>query len=215
MMGRVRNAFRGSRAIALVLVFVLVVVLGGGVVSLWRWLLPSGPNDTSRQLLTSIRDLNRFVAAEFEDVEIIDLQDDCGAWVPAFICGEHTVLLAVGSVEAYVDFDKLDQEAIKESQDRRAVEIVLPTPQFATPKLDHSRCQAYDLGKGVLTKLSGVLHEDPNKLNKLYELADRRVAVAARNSGVTQRAENNTRRTLEALLHALGYSTVRIAFRAT
>jgi hypothetical protein len=189
---------------------VLVLVLGGGLVKLWD---RDRPEEVAWM---SIKDLSRFVAAEMEGSEIIEVQRDCG-WVPmpGWLCGERTVLFAVGSVEAYVDFTNLDQKAIKVSEDHHAVEITVPAPRLATPKLNHDRCRAYNLQKGLANRFSDVVDNDPNKLNELYQLADDRLAAGARRSSLTDRAKDNTRKTLQTMVHALGYSTVTVTFRAT
>jgi hypothetical protein len=207
--GRRTTPFRSTRTVVLLLVTVLALALGGGLVKLWD---RDGPDDIA---WTSIKDLSRFVAAEMEGSEIIEVQRDCG-WVPmpGWLCGGRTVLFAAGSVEAYVDFTNLDQKAVKVSEDHHTVEITLPAPRLATPKLDHGRCRAYNLQKGLANRFSDFVDNDPNKLNELHQLADKRLASAARSSTLTDRAKDNTRKTLETMVHALGYSTVTVTFRA-
>jgi hypothetical protein len=207
--GRRTTPFRSTRTVVLLLVIVLALALGGGLVKLWD---RDRPDEIAWM---SIKDLSRFVAAEMEGSEIIEVQRDCG-WVPmpGWLCGERTVLFAVGSVEAYVDFTNLDQKAIKVSEDHHAVEITVPAPRLATPKLDHSRCRAYNLQKGLANRFSDFVDNDPNKLNELHQLADKRLVSAARSSTLIDRAKDNTRKTLQTMVHALGYSTVTVTFQA-
>jgi hypothetical protein len=89
-------------------------------------------------ILLSIKDLARFVAAEGSFEVVIDLKRD-RKFVPDWLLNQRTLFVAAGTVEAYVDFSNLTQEKIKESADHKTVEIQLPAPQLADPKLDLER----------------------------------------------------------------------------
>jgi hypothetical protein len=191
---------RTTQAIALVLVLGLVTALG--VEAWFRRPYPDGPE-------VAIRDLGWFVGAEMESVETIEDTDRC-AFLPLIICGEQTVILAVGSVEAYVDFGRLDQKAFKVSQDHRTVEITLPAPQFGTPKLDLSRSHVYVLRRGAVQRIGGLFDPNTDEHRKLYQRAVTELAADAPHSVLSERAKVNTRKTLETMIRALGYSTVKI-----
>jgi len=57
-----------------------------------------------------------------------------------------------------------------------------------------------------------VFADDSNSLQQLYQLAEVKLATAAQQSGVLDRAEQNTRATLEGMLHSLGYTNVIVNF---
>ena len=192
---------RTTWAIVLVLALGLVIALGGAARSLW-WPSPEGPE-------VAIRDLGWFVGAEMESVETIEDKDGC-ALLPMFICGEQTVIFAVGSVEAYVDFGRLDDKAIKVSQDHRTVDVTLPAPQFGTPKLDLNRSHVYVLRRGAVQRIEGLFDPNTNEHRKLYQRAVTKLAADAPHSALSERTKVNTRKTLETMIRALGYSTVKI-----
>ncbi|MEZ5234929.1 MAG: DUF4230 domain-containing protein [Acidimicrobiales bacterium] len=64
-------------------------------------------------------------AATGEFSELVDVEDDV-RYVPDFLAGERTVMVAVGSVDAEVDFSRLDGSHIVVSEDGRSVVVHLP-----------------------------------------------------------------------------------------
>ncbi len=175
---------------------------------------PFGGRTTDRSqpaLLKSIQDLSRFVAAEGNFQVIVDLQND-KKYVPDFLLNDRTLFVAAGSVEAYVDFTALGQGAITESPDRRSVEIKLPAPQLNRPSIDHDKSYVFAQQRGVLNRLGDVFSNDPDKLQDLYKAGEQKIADAARDSELQQRAEANTQKMLEGMLRSLGYTSVTITF---
>ena len=51
---------------------------------------------------------------------------------------------------------------------------------------------------------------NPNKEQELYQLGEQRIDQAAKDSGLTQRAEDNTKAMLIQLLRSLGYTTITV-----
>jgi len=216
-----RPAGRGrGRALSWVagaLAVLALLVLGGQISNVWpRWANPFAEEQTDRSqppVLQSIRDLSRYVAAEGNYQVVIDLERN-RRYVPEFLLNERTLLVGAGSVEAYVDFAAIADGAVTESDDRRTVTLKLPAPQLGEPRLDLEASYVFAEQRGLLNRLGEVFGGDPNRQREAYQLAEERIATAARESGLTERAQENTRKMLEGLLRSLGYTTVTITFAA-
>jgi hypothetical protein len=206
---------RGAFFLMATLAAVVAIVLGMTAVGILPHLRnPFGARTTDRSqpaLLKSIQDMSRFVAAQGNFQVIVDVQNDA-KYVPDFLVNDRTLFVAAGSVEAYVDFAAIDKGAITESADHRTVEIKLPAPQLNKPSIDHDKSYVFAQQKGVLNHLGDVFGNDPNKLQRLYQLGEQRIGAAATDSGLAQKAQDNTRKMLEGMLHSLGYTTVTVTF---
>jgi hypothetical protein len=208
---------RGLFVLAGVIGLVAVLLLGIKSVGLWpQWRNPFAQQQTDRSqppLLKSIQDLSRYVAAEGNFQVVIDLQKD-RKYVPEFLLNQRTLFVGAGSVEAYVDFGKIGDGAVVESADKTSVEVKLPAPQLAEPNLDLDNSYVFAEQRGLLNRLGEVFEGDPNRQREVYKLAEERIAAAARDSGLGERAQENTRKMLEGLLHSLGYQKVTVTYTA-
>lgn len=206
---------RGLIWLAGIGVVVVLLVLGARSVDIWpSWRNPFTQEQTDRSgppLLKSIQDLSRYVAAEGNFQVVIDLQKD-RRYVPDFLVNERTLFVGAGSVEAYVDFGKIADNAVAESADRKSVELTLPAPQLGDTNLDLGASYVFAEERGLLNRIGDVFGNDPNRQKEVYQLAEERIGAAARDSGLTARAEENTRKMLEGLLRSLGYETVKITY---
>lgn len=162
-------------------------------------------------LLQSIQDLSRYVAAEGNFQVIVDLQQN-KQFIPDILFNEHTLFIGVGSVDAYVDFSGISEGAVVISPDGSSVEITLPEPALEDPSLNVDRSYVYAVDRGLLNRIGDLVGNDTNKQQQLYKLARDKIAAAATESQLIDRAEANTRSMLESLLHQLGYERVTITF---
>lgn len=196
---------------------IVALLLANQAIGLWPKLTnPFAEKETDRSqpvLLQSIQDLSRYVAAEGNYQVVIDVQRNREN-VPAFLLNRRTLFVGAGSVEAFVDFGTIGQGAITESDDRRTVSIRLPDPQLGKPNLDLERSYVVAEQRGLLDWAKDVFADDPNRQNQVYQFAEERIGAAARDSGLIERARENTRKMLEGLLHSLGYTTVTITYAA-
>lgn len=199
------------------LALALVLGLGLNSAGLWpSWRNPFAEQETDRSqppLLKSIQDLSRYVAAEGNFQVVIDLQSD-RKYVPEFLLNDRTLFVGAGSVESYVDFGKIGDGGVVESADRKSVEIKLPAPQLGKVNLDLEKSYVFAEKRGLLNRLGEVFGSDPNRQRQVYQLAEERITTAARDSGLAERAQENTRKMLEGLLRSLGYQTVTITYTA-
>ncbi|MFY1697455.1 MULTISPECIES: DUF4230 domain-containing protein [unclassified Solwaraspora] len=178
------------------------------------WRNPFAQEETDRTqppVLQSIQDLSRFVAAEGTFQVVVDLEQD-RRYVPDFLLNERTLFVGVGAVEAYVDFGQIGEDAIIVAEDGLSAEIRLPAPQLTDADLDLANSYVFAEQRGLLNRLGEVFGGDPNRQRQVYQLAEERIAAAARDSGIAERAENNTRKMLAGLLRSLGYETVTVTF---
>lgn len=196
---------------------IAVLLFGMKVVGLWpEWRNPFAQQETDRSqppLLKSIQDLSRYVAAEGNFQVIVDLQKDRKN-LPNFLLNERTLFVGVGTVESYVDFGKIGEGAVIESADKKSVEIKLPAPQLGEVNLDLQKSYVFAEQRGVLNRLGDLFDGDPNRQQEVYQRAEEDIAKAARDSGLSDRAQVNTRKMLEGLLRSLGYENVTINYTA-
>ncbi len=196
------------------LVVILVVLCVGLNVVGWlpHFHNPFGGKTTDRSqptLLLSIQDLARFEAASGNFQEVIDVQKE-HAHIPDIVFSDRTLFVCVGSVDAYVDFSRLAQGDITDSADHKSVTIKLPAPQLEKPNIDHGKSYVFATQQGFLNKIGDLFASDPNKQQELYVLGEQRIAQAARDSGLSDRAATNTKQMLTGMLKGLGYTTINI-----
>lgn len=209
----------GARAFWLAMVagvVVILLVLFGIVVALPHLSNPFKAQTTDRSqpvLLVSIQDLARFEAASGNFQVIIDVQQD-RSFIPDILFSERSLFVAAGTVDAYVDFAHIGAGDIVASADQKTVTVTLPAPQLEPPNLDPNRSYVYAESQGLVNKLQDLFGGDPNKLNELYQLGQQKIAAAAVDSQLPQRAEQNTRQMLHDLLTSLGFVAVTINFPA-
>ena len=163
-------------------------------------------------VLKSVRNLSEFRAASGHFQVIVDVEKDT-RFVPEKLKGERVLFVAVGSVDAGVDFAGLDDDAVTVSDDRRSVTLELPPARFHEPQLDLERSYVYDHDRGAIDRLQALFGDPPSIEPKLYRLAEDKLAAAARGgSGLLARANGNTRAMLTGLLRSLGFNRVEIRF---
>jgi hypothetical protein len=162
-------------------------------------------------LLQSMRDLSRYVAADGTFQVIVDLQQDKNN-IPDFLINDRTLFVGSGTVEEYVDFGALGTDALKADETKKSVTITLPPPQQSTAALDMDKSYVVAEQRGLLNRIGDAFKNDPNKQQKVYQLAQQRITDAAKGSGLDQRAQANTQKMLESLFTRLGFTSVSVTF---
>jgi Protein of unknown function (DUF4230) len=196
-----------------VILLLLTTVLG-------RWPHLSNPFKTKTTdrsqpvLLLSIKDLARFEAASGNFQVVVDVQQD-KPYIPDIIFSQRSLFVAAGAVNAYVDFSNLGPTDVIASTDRKTVTINLPAPQLDAPTLDLSRSYVYAEQSGIINKIGSLFSGDPNKQQELYLFAQQKIAAAAVDSELADRAATNTRSMLTELLRSLGFVTITVNFAST
>jgi hypothetical protein len=161
-------------------------------------------------IVNQIRDLAEFRAAEADMQVIVDRERDV-KWVPSFIAGERVQYVAVGTVDATVDFSSLDDGAVVVAEDGSAT-IIVPAPTIGTPVIDFDQGGVMNRDRGVLDRLGGVFVDNPTAEAALIAEAQEKMLAAAAESDLLERAEENTTTMLTDLAMALGVEDVRVVF---
>ncbi|MGK5680441.1 DUF4230 domain-containing protein [Actinoplanes sp. URMC 104] len=162
-------------------------------------------------LLQSMRDLSRYVAADGTFQVIVDLQENKEN-IPDFLVNRRTLFVGSGTVEEYVEFGALADDALQVDNDKMTVTITLPPPQQGDAALDMQKSYVVAEERGLFNRIGDAFRTDPGKQQQVYALAQQRITEAARASGLDERARQNTQRMLESLFTRLGYTTVTVKF---
>ena len=212
---------RAQRRFPNSLLLIGLAVLGAFLLLGWvRDLIPGLGNPFGTQtidrsspaVLKSIQNLRDFRAASGHFEVIVDVEQDT-RFVPDKIKGERVLFVAIGSVDAGVDFTRIEEGAVDVSDDRRSVTLELPPATFRDPQLDLERSYVYDRDRGAINRLQALFGDDAGAEADVYPLAEEKLEDAARDgSGLLARAERNTRLMLEGLLRSLGFTRVEVRF---
>lgn len=203
-----------SLAPLLVAAALAVLLVIAGMAATARWLGVGRTDDRYRSnpvILAALQDLSAYKAASGQFQVVIDLERDV-RFVPSFIAGERTYLVAAGNVDAEVDFSDLGPGTVEVSPDRLGVTITLPPAQLVDARIDNEATYVAERQRGVFNRLGEALSSNPGDDAQLYIRAEEEMEAAAAQSGLEERAEGNTRDMLTALLGSLGFEEVTITF---
>ncbi|WP_084960688.1 DUF4230 domain-containing protein [Thermoactinospora rubra] len=203
---------RGWRYLAIALVTLAAVAVAGWLA--WTRLNPFGERTVDRSqpaLLQSIHDLSRFEAATGSFQVVVDLEKDA-PFLPDAVKGSRTLFVGAGSVDAYVDFSGLAEEAVTVNADRTEVTLRIPHAQLEKPNLDNSRSYVFAEQRGLVDRVQDFLAASPPDQRELYLLAEKKINEAATASDLRARADANTKLMLENLLKSLGFTKVTVTF---
>lgn len=217
--GPARPARHAPWAFLAVVAVLLVALPLGGLVLLGR-LVPSVPNPfatervdrTGPAVLHALADLSEYRAATGHFQVILDVEDDA-RFLPSTLRGERTLFVAVGTVDAAVDFSDLDEDAVHVSSDRTRASIVLPPPELSEPRIDPEESYVYEHRRGLLDRIGGLFSDDTGSHGEFHVLAQERLRDAAAETDLLAVAETNTRAMLRTLLGSLGFTEVEVTFR--
>ena len=121
-------------------------------------------------------------------------------------------MLAVGSVEAVVDFSGMTEGDINVGATGRDVTVTLPQPDLSDVMIDHSATEVIDRDRGVLDRIGGMFTDSPTTDRDLLIAAERQLADAASTSELLTMGEDNTRTMLDEVLGDLGDDDVTVVF---
>ena len=193
---------------------VAVLVPVGMEVAGW---LPDNPfgqdvvDQSTTPLLLALEDLHEYHAASGTFQVVVDREVDT-RYVPSVISGERVEFLATGTADAYVDFAALDAGAVTLSPDGTAATIELPAPRLDEVRIDPEESRVLDRDRGLVERIGDAVGDNPVDDSALYALAEDRLAAAAAESDLRERAETNTRAMLTGLATSLGVDEVEVTF---
>lgn len=199
--------------VVVVAAFVFGFAAGRGTGWLGSLFQPRTTDRSGPVLLKSIENLSRFDAAVGNFSEVVDLERRSSVLpvpLPHFIVGRHSWFIAVGTVDAQVEFSRLTQRGLSLSADGNTVTVRLPEPHLGQPNLDQNQSHLISQTRGVVTAFGDLFSSRDQ--SELHRLGEHKIAAAAEKSGLVQRAERNTRKFLTGFLTALGIPNVNVTF---
>ncbi|GAA2492566.1 DUF4230 domain-containing protein [Streptomyces longisporus] len=162
-------------------------------------------------LLQSIQDMSRYDAASGNFQVVVDLEKDT-KYLPDAIRGSRTLYIGAGTVDAYVDLGKVGKDDVTVNGDRTSATLRLPHAVLGKPALDPDRSYAVSKQRGLLDRLGDLFSDNPNSEQAVQKLAVKHIGEAAKDSGLTRRAETNTTDMLDGLLRSLGFKEVHVSY---
>ncbi|GAA2253600.1 DUF4230 domain-containing protein [Streptomyces atrovirens] len=196
-------------------VLLLVVLFSGIRLSLLPGLKDLFGTETEDRsgpaLLESVQDISRYDAASGNFQVVVDLEKDA-KFLPDAVRGSRTLYVGAGTVDAYVDLGKLDEDDVRVDDDRTSATLRLPHARLGKPALDPERSYAVSKQRGLFDRLGDLFSDNPGSEQAVQKLAVRHIGDAAEESGLTTRAETNTTEMLEGLLRSLGFEEVRVSY---
>jgi len=196
------------------LVVIAVALLGLLVVGITSVFNPFGTDTVDRSapvVLERIQELEQFVAAEGQFSETIDLAEDA-KYLPSFLKGERVVAAVQGNVDASVDFGGLKEGAVRVSDDRRTIRLILPEPELQDAEIEESATKILTRDRGVIDRVEDFFSGNPRNDAQLFVVAEKKVNAAAAKSDLTTTAKDNTERWLRTFLGAAGFGNVEISW---
>lgn len=164
-------------------------------------------------ILLDLRDLADYHAAQAQFEVTIDEEDDV-QWLPSFLAGERVQFVAIGTVDAVVDFTNLPTTALQQSEDRTSVTITLPAPTLQDAVIDTEQSHVMNRDRGLFNRIGGFFSDNPTSERDLYNTAADKMEDAATQTDLIQRAEDNTKLMLYTLFKALGIQNVNVVFES-
>ncbi|MFD8307390.1 DUF4230 domain-containing protein [Streptomyces sp. NPDC059690] len=168
---------------------------------------------TGPTLLQSIQDMSRYDAASGNFQVVVDLEKDT-KYLPDAIRGTRVLYVGAGTVDAYVDLGKVGKDDVTVNGDRTSATLRLPHAALGKPALDPDRSYAVSKQRGLLDRLGDLFSDNPNSEQAVQKAAVKHIGDAAKDSGLTKRAESNTTDMLQGLLHSLGFKEVNVSYRS-
>lgn len=197
-------------------VIALLFVFGAIGPGLFNFSMPFSTKTVDRSppiVLEEISDLAELRAAEAEFRVIVDLEKDV-KYLPQVLAGERTQYVAVGSIDAVVDFSGITEDSITYDEETGKAVIVLPEPTLGEPVLDFENSGVLNRDRGVLDRIGGVFSDNPTSEEALIVAAQQQMIDAVPESDLLARAETNTEETLTTLLSGVGVREVDVIFEA-
>ena len=158
-------------------------------------------------VLRAIRDLSRLESAEYHMERVVDLSEKQSRFFGMIEAEDAILLVASGDVVAGVDLSKIGEADVVIDAERKRARIRLPPPQILSSRLDNERTYVHTRKTDVLASRKESLEA------RARQEAERSIVDAAKEAGILERAKQNSRRTVEHLVRALGFSEVEVEFR--
>jgi hypothetical protein len=159
-------------------------------------------------VLVAVKDLARLESASFHMERVIDLTDKQSLLFGLVQSEDAILLVAVADISAGVDLQQLRAEDVSADPAEKRVSITLPAPDVFHAELDNSKTYVHTRHTGALAT------RKENLETRARQEAEASLIEAALQAGLLNRANDNARHAIEALLRGLGYEQVEVKVRA-
>jgi hypothetical protein len=156
---------------------------------------------SSPSVVEKIRQLSRLETVVYSLDKIVDGERQ-SPYLPDFLVGDKLLLVAHGEVIAGVDLGQLQAGDVSVNGD--AVQVRLPAPQVLTTRIDNGRTRIYSRTTGLLVPA------DPNLESEVRLTAEEQITQAALSDGILDKARQNARTSVTALLYGFGFHKVDV-----
>jgi hypothetical protein len=156
---------------------------------------------SSPSVVEKIRQLSRLETVVYSLDKIVGGGRQ-SAYLPDFLVGDKLLLIAHGEVIAGVDLGQLKPGDVSLSGD--GVEVRLPAPQVLTTRIDNGQTRIYSRTTGLLVA------PDANLESEVRLAAEQQITQAALSDGILDKARQNARSSVTALLYGLGFHKVDV-----
>jgi hypothetical protein len=161
----------------------------------------TGIDVSSPSVVEKIRQLSRLETVVYSLDKIVDGERQ-SPYLPDFLVGDKLLLVAHGQVIAGVDLGQLNAGDVSVKGDY--VQVRLPAPQVLTTRIDNGRTRIYSRSTGLLVAA------DPNLESEVRLAAEQQITDAALSDGILDKARQNARISVTALLYGFGFRKVDV-----
>ena len=158
-------------------------------------------------VLVAVQDLARLESASFHMERVIDLSDKQSQLFGLLQTEDAILLVAVADVSAGVDLQKLTVDDVVVDSEKKSVKLTLPAPELFHAALDNSKTYVHTRHTGTLAT------RKENLETRARQEAERTLIEAAMQAGLLNRASDNAKHAVEALVRGLGYEQLEIAVK--
>jgi hypothetical protein len=158
-------------------------------------------------VVTAIRELSNIEGARFHIEKVIDLTEKQSRFFGLIHAKDAILLVAAGDVTAGVDLSALGSGDVKIDRDKGTAEITLPPAEILSHRLDNEHTYVHSRETDLLAQ------RKQNLETRARQEAEKSIVEAAKKSRILPIAEASVKRTVESLVHSLGYPNVSVRFR--
>ena len=156
---------------------------------------------SSPTVVEMIRQLSRLETVEYSLDKIVEGERQ-SAYLPDFLAGDKLLLVAHGEVIAGIDLGQLKTGDVLVNGD--TVHVRLPAAQILTTRTDNGRTRVYSRMTGLLVS------SDPSLESDVRQTAELQIAQAALDDRILEKARQNARASVTALLYGLRFRKVDV-----
>ncbi len=153
---------------------------------------------SSATVVERVQKLSRLETASYHIEKVITAESGQGPL--GFLFGDKLLLVAYGEVIAGVDLSHISPKDVQVTEDG-TVYILMPPPEIFVATLDNSRTYVYD-------RRTGVVGMNPQLETAARQEAEKMILQAALEDGILEKAEENAREVLRALMWSMKFEHI-------